>query len=124
MHHVRSAALSIATILAIAACAGATTTAAPGTTSVPPAATSAASGDAVSIVDRSFQPGAITVPVGTTVTWTNNDSTGHTVTADDGSFDSKTIATGATFTQTFAAAGTFAYHCAIHPSMKATVVVQ
>ena len=50
--------------------------------------------------------------------------TAHTVTADDGSFDSKSLASNATFSQTFAKAGTFAYHCAIHPGMKGTVTVQ
>ncbi len=57
------------------------------------------------------------------MSWTNNDSASHTVTADDGSFKSDTLATGATFSQTFAKAGTFAYHCAIHPSMKGTITV-
>ncbi len=90
----------------------------------PPAASSAATGDAVSIADFSFQPAALTVPVGTKVTWTNNDSTGHTVTADDGSFTSDRLGSGTTFSQTFAKAGTFAYHCSIHPGMKATVTVQ
>ena len=46
------------------------------------------------------------------------------MTADDGSFDSKSLASNATFSQTFAKAGTFAYHCAIHPGMKGTVTVQ
>jgi len=67
---------------------------------------------------------SITVPAGTTVVWTNDDTTGHTVTADDGSFDSKTIDAGGTFSQTFAAAGSFTYKCTIHSSMTATVVVQ
>ena len=60
---------------------------------------------------------------GTAVTWTNNDTVGHTVTADDGSFKSSTIASGTTFSQTFATAGTFTYHCSIHTSMTATVTV-
>jgi plastocyanin len=45
------------------------------------------------------------------------------VTADDGSFDSGSLATDATFSQTFDAAGTFAYHCTIHPSMTGTITV-
>jgi len=64
------------------------------------------------------------VAAGTTVTWTNQDTAGHTVTADDGSFASKTIETGGTFSQTFSTPGTYAYHCAVHPNMKATIVVQ
>ena len=78
----------------------------------------------MTIKDFSFQPATISVSVGSTVTWTNADTTGHTVTADDGSFDSKSLASNATFSQTFAKAGTFAYHCAIHPGMKGTVTVQ
>jgi plastocyanin len=79
---------------------------------------------AVTIKDFAFAPGSITVPAGSTVTWTNQDSASHTVTADDGSFDSKALATGATFSQAFPKAGTYTYHCSIHTSMTATVVVQ
>ena len=57
------------------------------------------------------------------VTWTNNDATTHTVTADDGSFNSGNIAPGGKFSHTFSTAGTIAYHCSIHTSMKAKVVV-
>ena len=77
----------------------------------------------VTIKDFSFQPAALGVAIGTAVTWTNDDTTGHTVTADDGSFDSGTVAPGTTFSQTFSTAGTFAYHCNIHPSMTATITV-
>ena len=58
------------------------------------------------------------------MTWTNNGPSVHTVTADDGSFDSGNISVGKTFSHTFQTAGTFAYHCTIHPFMKATVIVQ
>jgi plastocyanin len=57
------------------------------------------------------------------VTTTNADAATHTWTADDGSWDSGSLANGASSTHTFGSAGTFAYHCAIHPSMKGTVVV-
>jgi plastocyanin len=77
----------------------------------------------VSIHDFSFDPGTITIAAGTTVTWTNNDTATHTVTADDGSFDSGNIATGQTFSMTFNTPGTFTYHCAIHPNMTASIVV-
>jgi plastocyanin len=80
-------------------------------------------GAAVSIVDFAFQPASIEVATGGTVTWTNTGQAPHTVTADDGSFDSGTLAPGATFSQTFATAGTFTYHCNIHPQMTATVIV-
>ena len=83
-----------------------------------------ATGDAVTIQNFAFGPGTITVAAGSTVTWTNSDSTTHTVTADDGSFDSKQLAAGSTFSQTFTKAGTYAYHCAIHTSMTGTIVVK
>ena len=57
------------------------------------------------------------------MTWTNADSTQHTATAGDGSFDSGTLAQGETFSQTFETAGTFDYICKIHPNMKATITV-
>jgi plastocyanin len=80
--------------------------------------------DGVTIADFAFTPGTITVKVGATVTWTNNDTAAHTVTADDGTFDSKSLAPGATFSHLLDKAGTYSYHCAIHSSMTATVVVQ
>jgi plastocyanin len=123
-HHTRFAALAFAALLAVAACSSSATSASPAPASVVAPAASAAAGSAVSIANFSFQPATITVAVGSTVTWTNNDSTNHTVTADDGSFKSGPIAAGATFSQAFAKAGTFAYHCSIHTSMTATVVVQ
>lgn len=78
---------------------------------------------AVSIVDFAFQPDSVEIATGGTVTWTNTGQAPHTVTADDGSFDSGTLSPGATFSQTFATAGTFTYHCNIHPQMTATVIV-
>lgn len=96
-----------------------TTAAAPGTT-----AAGAASGAQVTIKGFAFDPATITVKVGDSVTWTNQDSTNHTVTADNGEFKSSDIAQGATFTFKFDKAGTVTYHCSIHPTMKATVVVQ
>jgi plastocyanin len=63
------------------------------------------------------------VKVGTTVTWSNGDAVGHTVTADGGAFDSGTIAPGTSFSRRFGSAGTFAYHCKIHPSMTGTITV-
>jgi plastocyanin len=86
--------------------------------------TALAADHAVAISGFSFSPGDITVTVGDTVTWTNADSTAHTATADDGSFDTGTLGGGASDTVTFATAGTFAYHCSIHAAMTGTVVVQ
>ena len=111
--------------LALAACGSASTSSAPASAAASAAgpAASAAGGSAVQIKNFAFAPASLTVPVGSSVTWTNADTTGHTVTADDGSFDSKELASGKTFSQTFSKAGTFAYHCTIHSTMKATIVV-
>jgi plastocyanin len=80
--------------------------------------------NAVSIAGMAFSPASITTTVGATVTWTNNDNMAHTVTADDNSFDSGNIAAGGTFSRTFSSAGSFAYHCSIHPGMKGTVGIK
>jgi plastocyanin len=82
-----------------------------------------AQAQAVAIVDFAFDPATLEVPVGTTVTWTNQGAAPHTVTADDGTFDSGTLQPGGTFSMTFDTPGTFTYHCEIHPSMTATIVV-
>ena len=88
-----------------------------------PPATPAPSATAVKIVDFGFSPDAVTVRIGTTVRWTNAGQADHTVTADAGAFDSGTLAPGVSFSFTFRTAGTFAYHCAIHPFMKGTITV-
>jgi len=79
---------------------------------------------AVSIKQFAFTPNSVTIPVGGTVMWTNNEIIPHTVTADDGSFTSDTLNKGDTFSHTFTAAGTVAYHCTYHTNMKADVIVQ
>jgi LPXTG-motif cell wall-anchored protein len=87
-----------------------------------PIARAAASGG-VTIQDFAFHPGSVTVSVGDTVTWTNHDSTDHTATASDGSFDTGTLGRGQSGSHTFTRAGTFSYICSIHPNMHGTVVV-
>ena len=82
-----------------------------------------ASAGAVAIKGFSFMPSSVTVTKGTTVTWTNSDPTTHTVTGSSGGFDSGSLPAGKTFTFTFATAGTYQYHCAIHNYMTGTVVV-
>jgi plastocyanin len=78
----------------------------------------------VDIAGFAFAPRSVTVHVGDTVTWANSDARSHTATADDGSFDTGPITNGASKSVTFSTAGTFAYHCAIHPTMTATVIVE
>ena len=84
----------------------------------------AGGGSTVEIMNFMFMPGSLTVPVGTTVTWKFDDSTDHTVSADDNSFASSPMANWQTFTHTFSSAGTVAYHCSIHPFMKGTIIVK
>ena len=142
----RIPAFIVVIVLAVAACSNAaspttppaaapSTEAAPSTGAAPSSGTApstaaslaapsaASSSNAVSIKDTAFNPTAITVKAGDKVTWTNNDGFAHTVTLDDNSVDSGNLAAGATFDNTFATAGTFAYHCKIHSSMHGTVTV-
>jgi plastocyanin len=78
----------------------------------------------VTIQNFAFSPATLTVAPGTTVVWTNRDSTAHTVTSDTGAWPaSGPLATGQSFSLTFARPGTYPYHCSIHPTMKASVVV-
>ena len=85
-------------------------------------------GSSTQVTISGFAFSALTVPANTMVTWKNNDSVAHTATADAGSsfqFDTGIIAPGGTSAGVlFNQAGTFAYHCTVHPSMHATIVVQ
>lgn len=78
----------------------------------------------VVIEGLAFNPPEISVAVGSTVTWSNQDSVNHTVTARDGTFDSGNLPDGATFSYTFEEKGTFEYYCTIHPNMEAKVIVE
>jgi plastocyanin len=99
----------------------------PGMSMTPSSAAAAApvATDQVAIKDFAFAPGAVTVKVGTTVTWTNNDQDPHTVTSTGtgGPLKSATMQNGDKYTFTFTTAGTFEYLCTIHPFMTATVTV-
>ncbi len=71
-----------------------------------------------------YQPNPVTVQAGQSVTWTWEDQGNqHSVTADDGSLESCLQSAGFSFTTTFAKAGTYPYHCSIHPQMKSSVTV-
>jgi plastocyanin len=80
----------------------------------------------VKIDNFSFGPVALTVPVGTTVTWINRDDIPHTVVSTDDSktFKSKVLDTDEKFSFTFSKAGTYPYFCSIHPKMTGKVIVQ
>jgi len=77
----------------------------------------------VFIDGMAFNPGTITVSENTTITWTNKDPVDHTVTSDNGLFDSGNISSGGTYSHLFTTAGSYPYYCTIHPSMTGTVVV-
>jgi plastocyanin len=77
----------------------------------------------VRIAAFAFNPASRTAKVGDSVTWTNKDRTAHTVTADTGAFDAGSLAPGKSFSFTFDQAGTFTYHCRIHPRMTGKVIV-
>jgi plastocyanin len=117
---------------------GATGNSTPGTSSSPMSmpSTPAAAGtqtqaqpaqfgaNSIEIKNFAFAPSAVTVKVGTTVTWTNDDTDEHTVTSQHvGPLKSAALATGGQYSFTFTKPGTYAYLCTIHPFMTATVTV-
>jgi plastocyanin len=77
----------------------------------------------VEIPGQMYAPASVTIHVGDAVTWTNTSTRTHTATSDDGEWDTSSIGPGMQRSQTFNTAGTFGYHCAIHPSMEGTIVV-
>jgi len=77
----------------------------------------------VNIGDNFFDPPQAAIESGSTITWTNKGDEPHTVTADDGSFDSGMLNPGDSYTVAFDGQGTVTYHCAIHPEMRGSVTV-
>jgi plastocyanin len=123
--------LFLALTLILSACSGTATTptSTPAATPTPiatstPTSTPITGQASVNISNFAYVPPTLTVSVGTTVTWTNNDSVAHTVTSNDNLFDSGNLATGATFSYTFEQKGTFNYHCTIHPFMTGKIIVE
>ncbi len=85
---------------------------------------SSGGGVEVSIENFAFGPDDLTVSVGDTITWTNDENgIPHTTTADEGLWDSATLRPDDTFAFTFTEAGTFTYFCSIHPAMRAMITV-
>ena len=134
-------AFSLFALLALSACASSSGgTAAPAATAPAPAESAAASAPAAGgggcatsseagavsagIENFTFTPADVTAAVGETITWTNSDSAPHTVTLDDGACDTGNIAQNASAGLVFDAAGTYPFHCTIHPNMKGTVTIQ
>ena len=87
------------------------------------AGTALAADRTVTISGFSFSPNTVTVNVGDTVTWTNQDASTHTATSS-GNFNTGNIPEGGSKSVTFNSAGTFDYICTIHPTMQGTVVVR
>jgi plastocyanin len=77
----------------------------------------------VEILNNAFNPPQLNVAPGTTVTFVNRDSVPHTVTADNGLFDSGELAPGASYPVVLDGAGTVTYHCKLHPEMRGSIVV-
>jgi plastocyanin len=84
----------------------------------------AATPAAVKIDNFNFTPPTLVVTPGTTVTWTNDDDSPHSVRENDGKFKSAALDTDDTFSQTFAAPGEYQYFCSIHPRMVGKIVVK
>jgi plastocyanin len=86
----------------------------------------AAAGDGTQVVvdNFSFAPATTTVPVGTTVTWTNRDDIPHNVVIPEQKFKSRALDTDEMFSHTFDVAGTYKYYCSIHPRMTGQIVVR
>ena len=112
---------AVAMIATACSSTGSTAYGAPASTAA--TTTAATTASAATIQGFSFQPGVLKAKPGAKVTWTNRDAVTHTVTADNGSFASGNLQPGRSFSFTFTRAGTFAYHCSIHPSMHGSVIV-
>jgi plastocyanin len=83
-----------------------------------------AADQSVTMIGSTFDPATVTIQAGDTVTWTNADQLDHDATANDGSWATATFGLAGSGAVTFQAAGTYPYHCTIHPDMTGTVVVQ
>jgi plastocyanin len=84
----------------------------------------AADGTRVVVDNFSFSPATATVPVGTTVTWTNHDDIPHNVVSTEQKFKSRVLDSNEMFSHRFDVAGTYKYYCSIHPRMTGQIVVR
>jgi plastocyanin len=115
---------AVAFVLLMSACGGSSSaTPMPSGGSSAPASGPAVHTDHVSIKNFAFAPFTITVVVGTTVTWTNEDGVAHDIFASSAGFKSPVLNQGDAATHTFSKPGTYHYICSIHPFMHGTVVV-
>ena len=141
MHHRPLVTLAAGAVLLVAACSSGAASSAP--SAAPPAASEAApsvaasapaagaacskspaaGAVAVTIKGFAFNPADISAQVGQTVTFTNDDSAPHTATLDDGSCTTPNISTGKSDGLMFTAAGTYPFHCNVHPAMKGKITI-
>ena len=115
---------SIAIAVLLAACGVTSAGLRAGAGGVTASAPLKAEAPSVKIDNFSFGPGTLTVPLGTTVTWTNRDDIPHTVVSTEGAFKSKVLDTDEKYSFTFGKAGSYPYFCSIHPKMTGKIVVQ
>jgi len=115
-------------VIALAAVVGSIYLAQMGSQNQKPASQTLSSGEQihnVNINNYAFDPSELNVKIGDTVIWANGDYVDHTITSDSGSeILSSSLATLQTYSHTFNTAGTFDYHCSIHPSMKGKIIVK
>ncbi|MFL5842964.1 MAG: cupredoxin family copper-binding protein [Thermoleophilaceae bacterium] len=125
-HHIGSFLVIAATAIVLAGCGGGSSSNSSAKASgASPQPASGGSSSAVKISNFKFAPASLTVKSGARLTVTNNDSTAHTATANDGhSFDTGTVNQGASRTITVSKPGSYPYHCSIHPFMHGTLVVK
>jgi plastocyanin len=95
----------------------------PGGVNAPAPSGDAVRAEKVSIVEFTYDPDPVVIEEGGKVIWVNRDSAPHTATADDGSFDTGTIATDKLKSESFKQPGTYTYFCEIHPDMHGTIEV-
>jgi plastocyanin len=114
--------LFVLTVVLLTACGQAAAPAATPTTA--PQSTPAGNEVKIDIQNFKFSPDTVTIKVGQTVTWTNQDSATHSVVALDGSWKSASLDNGGKFSRTFDTAGTYDYRCGFHASMTGKIIVE
>jgi len=116
-----------AALVAIAGCgssSSSSSSSAPAATTPATSAAPASGGAAVAMQNIAFSPAVVSVKVGQRVTWTNDDTVDHNVTATSGAtFKSSTFGKGGTFSWTADKPGTVSYVCTIHPGMDGKIIV-
>lgn len=128
MNSLRLSLLTIVSILLVG-CGGGYSSPSPAPTTPSPAPATGSTPVSIPMNARTlgpsaFNPSPLTIAVGTTVRWTNDDTIAHDSTSNANVWASGNMNPGAHFDFTFQAAGTYPYHCTIHPGMTGTVVVQ